>query len=592
MAKRIAVIEKDKCNPLACGDYLCMRKCPLNRMGKEAIVKGPDGKAQINEDVCTGTCQICVNLCPFGAIHMVNLPEKLIQKPIHRYAKDSFILYNLPLPAMGKVIGILGRNGIGKSTALKILSGTIIANLGDPEKEDPQIDDLIEMYRGTEVQKFLKQVKQGKIKIAYKPQAVNLIPKEIEGTVEELLDQVNETGKKKEIIHELELKHLLDREISALSGGELQRLAMAATLLREANFYFFDEPASFLDITWRIKIAKIIKSLVSKDVAVMVVEHDLATLDYISDELQIVYGDAAVYGILSQVRPIRRGINEYLDGYLPDDNVRFRDYKIKFYKGLEQKTIRPTLFEWPDLEKSFKTFKIKINAGELQKGQVLTITGSNGLGKTTFLKMIAGLIKPTKGKIDSTLKIAYKPQDIRPEAGTVKEWLDKAAKDHDSGWFEKNILDKLNLKKIINSNISDLSGGELQKVFVAITLSLRADVYAFDEPSAFVDVEDRIKIAEVIRDFMNKQDTCAIVVDHDVQFVDYVGDSMLVFEGKPGIEGHVKGPLSKEEGMNEILKMLDITFRMDKESGRPRINQPNSQLDKKQKKEGNFYYTK
>tara|TARA_Y100000310_G_scaffold203527_1_gene203762 strand:+ start:3272 stop:5050 length:1779 start_codon:yes stop_codon:yes gene_type:complete len=591
MTKRIAVIDKDKCNPVACGDYLCIRKCPLNRQGKEAIVKGPDGKAQINEDVANDACQVCVNICPFGAIHMVKLPDKLTSKPIHRYGKDSFILYNLPLASKGTVVGILGRNGIGKSTAIKILAGSLAPNLGDSEKENPNITELIDMYRGTEIQSFLKEVKAGKVKIAYKPQAIHLLPKEIEGKVSELLDKANENGRKDELIEKLGLKNILDREINQLSGGELQRLAIAATMLRDANFYFFDEPASFLDITARIKVARLIRDLVNDSTAVLVVEHDLATLDYISDQMQILYGEAAVYGIVTQTKPVRRGINEYLDGFLPDDNIRFRDYKITFNRGVERGVTRPILFSWPELSKKFKSFSLSIKKGDIQKGEVLTITGSNGLGKTTFLKMLAGMIKPDKGKLDCKIKIAYKPQDLQPEIGTVKDWLDKVAKDQDSGWFKQNILEKLNLKKIINSKLSDLSGGELQKVYVAITLSKEADLYAFDEPSAFIDVEDRLKVAEVIKEFMIKRDTSAIVVDHDVQFIDYIGDSMLVFRGEPGKEGNVESPMEKEEGMNEILKMLDITYRLDQQSKRPRINKPGSQLDKQQKKSGNYYFS-
>ena len=586
--KRLAVIDQEKCNPVSCGDYLCMRMSPLNRNGIEAIYKGSNSKAHINEDLATDALQVCVNICPMNAIHMVKLPDQLTQKPINRYGKDGFILYNLPFPAFGSILGILGRNGIGKSTAIKILAGALNPNLGEFES-GKNWEDLIKMYKGTEVQKLLKDIKEGKVKVAYKPQAVDFSRK-IEGKVLDLLRKVDQRNKFEEIVKDLSMESILDRELGQLSGGEMQRVAIAATILKEADLYIFDEPASFLDITFRIKAAKMIKSLADDKKAVVVIEHDLATLDFISDQLQILYGEPAVYGIISQVKQVRRGINEYLDGYLADDNVKFRNYKIVFNKGIEKHTKQPVHFSWNDLEKDFGSFRIKINSGNIQRTDVLTITGPNGLGKTTFLKMIAGMIKPDKGVVENKIKIAYKPQDLTSEAGTVIEWLSKYTKNKESGWFKQNILEKLNLKKILNNSISELSGGELQKVYIAITLSQDADVYAFDEPSAFIDVEDRLTVAEVIKDFMLMNEKCAIVVDHDVQFLDYVGDAMLVFKGVPGVEGQVVGPLSKKDGMNEVLKMLDITYRMDKESGRPRINKLGSQLDVEQKKKNKYYY--
>lgn len=126
---RIAVIEKEKCHPYACGDFLCIRVCPINRTGKECIVKGEDGRAKINTELCTG-CGICPKRCPFEAIHIVNLPEALNKDPIHRYGENGFHLYNLPVPIFGKVVGILGVNGIGKSTAIKMLAGVLKPNLG------------------------------------------------------------------------------------------------------------------------------------------------------------------------------------------------------------------------------------------------------------------------------------------------------------------------------------------------------------------------------------------------------------------------------------------------------------------------------
>lgn len=587
--KRIAVIDKEKCNPIACGDYLCIRMCPLNRTGKEVIVKGPDGKAQINEDSATDACQVCVNICPFGAIHMVKLPEKLTERPIHRYGKDTFILYNLPLPSFGTVLGIIGRNGIGKSTAIKILANVLPPNLGEPGSQN-EWDNLIKLYKGTEIQKVLQRIRDGTYKVAYKPQAIDVIARQIKGTVQSLLKKVDPRGKAEELVRTLELESVLDREVSDLSGGELQRVAIIATVAKDADLYFFDEPASFLDVTMRIKVADVIRSLADEKHAVVVIEHDLATLDYISDQIQVIYGDPAVYGIFSHVKPVRRGINNYLDGYLSDDNVRFRDYKIVFYQGKEKEAKRHVLFAWPQLEKTFPAFHLAVAPGEVWKGDVLTITGSNGLGKTTFLKMLAGILPSDNGNVVDKVKVAYKPQDLLPGVGTVKEWFDRASKEHTSGWFKKSILEKLGLEKVIHCNLSELSGGELQKVYIAITLSQKADVYAFDEPSAFIDVEDRLKVAEIIRDFMIRNETCAIAVDHDVQFLDSIGDQMLVFKGDPGKEGTVIGPLAKKEGMNEILKLLDVTYRMDRETGRPRINKRGSQLDVRQRKEKRYYY--
>lgn len=590
MVRRIAVIDKEKCNPIGCGDYLCIRMCPLNRMGKEAIVKGPNGKAQINEDIATDACQVCVNICPFGAIHMVKLPEKLTSRPIHRYGKDGFTLFNLPLPQFGEVLGLIGKNGIGKSTAIKVLASVLQPNLGEPESKG-NFDGLMKMYKGTEAYLLLDKIKKGEIRVSYKPQAVTAIPDHFHGSVHELLEKADQRHIISQMIDSFELNPILEKDICAISGGELQRVAIAATIMRDANLYFFDEPTSFLDITHRIAIAKLIRSLAEKGNAVVVVEHDLASLDYLSDNIQVLYGEPAVYGILSQVKPVRRGINEYLDGFLPDDNIRFRSTKITFYRGVEAEVKDIPAFAWPTLEKSFPSFHLTVNHGYVRKGEVLTVTGANGLGKTSFLKIIAGILPPDKGRMEKKIMVAYKPQDLVTESGTVLQFLEKTQAEKESGWFKQNILEKLNLKAVLNNDISSLSGGELQRVWIAYTLCQNADLYAFDEPSAFIDVEDRLKVAEVIREFMIRKETAAIVVDHDVQFLDYCGDSMIVFGGIPGKEGSVIGPLTKRDGMNEVLKVLDITYRMDKESGRPRINKPGSQRDREQKQAKQYYST-
>ena len=583
---RVAIINKDKCSPEQC-NWLCFKKCPINMTGKECIIK--DRKAVIDEDLCTG-CGICPRICPFDAIQIVNLPEELKEDPVHRFGQNAFRLFHLPIPKKGEVVGILGRNGIGKSTALEILSGKLVPNLGDFSKEG-DYDKVIEKYSKVALGDYFKKLKSGDIRVAYKPQRIELIPKVFSGKVGELINRIDERDIGEKLIKELEIEHLKDRKLDELSGGELQKVAIIATAVKDADFYFFDEPASFADVTSRIKIAKLIRSL--KEIgAVMVVEHDLATLDYISDEIQIIYGSEGAFGIVSQSKGVRRGINEYLDGYLPDDNVRFRDYEIKFIdKESENILNKDILIEFNEMQKKFESFSLKTNKGSIHRGEVLTIVGANGLGKSTFLNLLSGKLKPDSGECED-YKISYKEQyPSREFEGTVRmELMNVAKAEFSSGWYKQNILEKLNLNNVIDNKIKDLSGGELQKFHVALCLSRDAEVYALDEPSAFVDVEDRLKVAEVIREFVSKKEKCAIVVDHDVQFVDYLGDRMLVFLGDPGKEGFVEGPLTKREGMNKVLGMLNITYRRDTNSHRPRINKPGSNLDSEQRKKKEFSY--
>ncbi len=588
---RIAVVDRNKCNPVACGNYLCIRVCPVNKMGQECIVEGEYKKAKIIDELCNG-CGICPKKCPFDAIQIINLPEKLTDHPIHRYGQNMFELFSLPMVKPNTVVGVIGRNGIGKSTALQILCGQVEPNLGN-FKNAPAPQEVVLNYSTQWFGLYLKKLLLKEIKISYKPQRVEFLAEVYKGQqVKELLKKVDEKGIVNELIKELDLDHLQERKIEELSGGELQRLAIVAAASKKADVYYFDEPSSFCDITHRIKVAKLIRRI-AQGVSVIVIEHDLATLDYISDEIQIVFGEPGAYGIFSQSKSVRRGINEYLDGYLPDDNMRFREYAIKFNIAPEEKVVsHQVAIEYPELKKDFGPFKLEVAAGKIHRGEVLTVMGSNGLGKSTFLKMLAGLLKPDNVEIEK-IALAFKPQYLENKIeGTVGDYLRKVAgPEFSSGWYKTNILEKLNIRKILNNEIKHLSGGELQKMHIAATLSEQeVQLIAMDEPSAFIDVEDRLKVAEVIREFVSKKEICAIVVDHDIQFIDYLSDSMLVFEGQPGKEGFVHAPLSKREGMNKVLKNLDITYRRDKESSRPRINKPGSQLDQEQRSKGEYYY--
>ena len=581
---RIAIVHKERCNPQGCGGYLCIRVCPENRMGKECIVKDPvDNKVKINESQCGSGVQVAVNRCPFDALEMINLPEELTKMPIHKYSPNGFHLYNIPTPVFGKVTGIVGRNGIGKSTAIKILAGVLKPNLGT-EKE-ASYDDLLKFFKGTEAQVFFENLKAGKTKIAYKPQQVDLIPKTSEGKVIDLLKKCDERNAWDSVIKELDLKDVLDRDISVLSGGELQRVAIAACALKKASVYIFDEPTSFLDIKQRMGVAKFIKSLASEETAVMVVDHDLIILDYMTDLMHIIYGKEACYGIVSMPKAVRTGLNVFLEGYMKEENMRFRDYAIKFSKSHHSSVKQhPVLTSWKDLEISLENFKLTSKPGRVHKSEVVGILGENGIGKTTFVKALAGVVK-AKGEIDK-VKVSYKPQYINT---TSDEIVAVALKDAIQK-YEIQLIRPLDLKHLLTKKISHLSGGELQRVAIAQCLAQDAELYLLDEPSAYLDVEQRIAVAKTVKEFAESKSCSILVVDHDLLFIDYLAEKLAVFEGIPAKYGSIEGPFRMEEGMNKFLRTLDITLRRDQESNRPRINKQGSVADREQKEQNKLYY--
>jgi ATP-binding cassette subfamily E protein 1 len=584
---RIAVIDKHKCNPVKCGNFLCIRVCPVNRMGDECITEGSDHKAKIDEKLCTG-CGICPKKCPFGAISIINLPEELDKEPIHRYGQNGFALYHLPTPIFGKVVGIIGRNGIGKSTALKILSKQLKPNLGNiqnTDMDDENFKDVIEYFKGTEAQAYFEKLRDGKIRISYKPQQVDHIPKQYHGTVHELLKKVDEKNTFDNIVELLELKNILDSNVSELSGGELQRVAIAATVMKDANVYLFDEPTSYLDIKQRMKIARFIKDLANESTAVMVIEHDLIILDYMTDMVHLMYGHEGVYGVVSGVKTTKNGINVYLSGFLKEENVRFRENAIKFNPAAITEQKKDFLLtEWNALEYKQGKFTLKVDNGQIYRGDVMGVLGQNGIGKTTFVKILAGVIK-TKDDDELKLKVAYKPQYLETSDELVMVALQRAIQK-----YEIQLIRPLHLKELFMRKLNELSGGELQKVAIAHCLSQDANIILMDEPSAYLDVEQRLIVSKVIKDMMFTTGRSAIIVDHDLLFIDYLSDKLMVFDGEPAIHGIANPPMSMGDGMNKFLSELNITFRRDEENYRPRINKEDSQKDREQKSTGKLYY--
>jgi ATP-binding cassette, sub-family E, member 1 len=589
---RVAVLDEDLCKPKKCG-LECIVYCPVNKTGGECIIqREDDGKAVISEDLCTG-CGICVKKCPFEAIVIVNLAKELGDHKIHQYGINSFRLYHLPTPKKGTVIGLLGRNGMGKSTIINILSGNIRPNLGKYDNNQLAWDDILDNFRGTELKSHFEKISSGTLRVSIKPQLVYLIPKTFKGTARELLKKYDERHVFDTLVNDLGLTKILDNSVSQLSGGELQRLAVAVAYSKDADYYFFDEPSSYNDIYQRLQVARVITRLADEGKSVMVVEHDLTLLDYLSDYIHILYGEPGAYGIVSPLQSIKVGINNFLEGFIPSENIRFRDRSYKFDNSgqNEDVVLEKPLAKYSNLTKSYPSFKLSANSGQIREGEIVGLVGANALGKTTLMKMIAGIEKPDSGNIEMSAKISYKPQYLQQDHdGDTRSLLSTAYQAPIEGSaVENHILIPMGMKRLYDKNINTLSGGELQKVAVCATLVRPANIYALDEPSAFLDVEDRISLAKFLHRFVKAEGKSAMIIDHDMQLIDLVSDSLVIFTGTPAIEGIAHNPMNKEYGMNQFLRTLAITYRKDETTGRPRINKMGGRLDRKQKDSGDYY---
>ena len=588
---RIAVLLKDRCKPKNC-TYECIKYCPRVRAGDETITKGEDTKPVISEELCVG-CGICIHKCPFEAIKIIGLAEALDTDLVHQFGKNGFRLFRLPLPRDGSCTGILGPNGIGKTTAIKILSGQIIPNLGEFKKKSSW-EKVLEYYAGTELYNHFRQVSNNEISSIVKPQYVDRLPKVTKGKIKNILKNADTSNSFDKVIEILGLQNVLDKEIqkSEISGGELQLISIAAALLKDADLYFFDEPSSYLDIYQRLKVARIIKKLSEKK-KVIVIEHDLAILDFLCDQVHLVYGDEGAYGVVTPPRGVRHAINIYLSGYLKEENIRFGE-KIEFFtQAPKQRQQMKILISYDNLSKKYNDFTLYVEQGIIRQSEIVGIVGPNAIGKTTFVKMLAGVIEPTKGKVEKEIKVSYKPQYISPDfEGTVRMFFEKFVPNlFTSSFYKGEIFEPMNLKYLLDKDVTTLSGGELQRVATAKCLTQEADIYLIDEPSAYLDSEQRMITSRIVRHVIEKTGKSAMVVDHDVYFIDMISDALIVFDGIPSKKGRARGPFSLHEGMNKFLKDVDITFRRDEDTHRPRVNKPDSYIDRKQRNEGEYYYS-
>ncbi|MHA1192493.1 MAG: ribosome biogenesis/translation initiation ATPase RLI [Promethearchaeota archaeon] len=617
--KKVYLVDYDSCNIRFCGRQ-CIKKCPItlsnarlkpNKKKQEVPiwVQKSTNQIKINSETCL-KCGVCANVCPAKAIYVKGIleePTELV--PTHKYPEgeqtEGFRLYNLPTLISGKVSGLCGPNGIGKTTVLNIISGKLKPNFGNSNLKSTQIQwkDVIKKVKESEMRNHFTSLSRKDRKIAYKQQVLRILFEKYQGKkVVDILNAENEVSSLffKKIREYLDISAFDNRILEQCSGGELQRFAIASVLIKEADIYIIDEPCTFLDVQKRIKLAQLLRERVQgfgkgNQCPILVVEHDLAILDYLSDIVQLFYGVPHQFGIISRPLTTKKGINAYLTGFLKSENIEFREKEYGFKRSTSGRTwSNAKIFaRYGNISKTFESFQLSVSPGTIYASEILGIVGENGCGKSTFAKILAGELQPDHGSKFEGIQasVSYKPQYITQESSqTVRDFIIERALTYN---FSEEILRilyrPLGVDKLFELQISALSGGELQRVFICSCLAKRADLYILDEPSAYLDVEERIHIGQIIRTITRRNNAVAICIEHDIQIADSLIDRLLLFTGKPGVYGKTIGPLNKREGMNLFLKEIDVTFRRDTKTGRARLNKKDSQLDRAQRISGQLW---
>ncbi len=443
---------------------------------------------------------------------------------------------------------------------------------------------------GTELQKYFGLLESGKLKIKTKPQNIEVIQKQLaEKTVREVLCKVNDPDN---IATTLELDSVMDTKVANISGGELQRLVCTLVLCQQADVYIFDEFTNYLDITQRLKVAGLIQNLSSHDKYIFVVEHDMSILDYLSDVISILYGEAGAYGVVSLPHQSCEAINMYFEGYIQSENIKFRsesfsmkdnvleyDDNIGSESGVFDMEYPDHLIEYPNFSLQIPNARIRSNT------PIVMLMGRNGTGKTSYLNYI----KDALG-----LSVSYKQQYVNlPSDLSVRDLLySKIKSSMCSEIFVSDVLKPLQISKLYDRMTQDLSGGEAQRVAIALSLGTPANIYLIDEPSAGLDIEYRMIITRVLRRFMLHNHKTGFIVEHDINMCMSLGSEhnsqIIVFEKNDNLH-KASDVMSFKKGINMFLKQLDITFRIEPRYRRPRINKKDSQKDREQKLSGNYY---
>ena len=275
---------------------------------------------------------------------------------------------------------------------------------------------------------------------------------------------------------------------------------------------------------------------------------------------------------------VREGINIFLAGFIPTENLRFREIGLTFKVAenvdevLDQEK-HHCMNSYGDMTKTMQRtgsdskFILRLQKGSFNDSEIVVLLGENGTGKTTFIRLLAGLIQADDGARVPEMRVSYKPQTVSPKfEGTVRQLLQKKIMEsfmHPQ--FNTDVIKPLSIEGIIDQEVQHLSGGEIQRVAIILALGAPAEIYLIDEPSAYVflyfspfcgycphscsgiyncikslinltstccrylDAEQRLIAARVIKRFILHTRKSAFIVEHDFIMATYMADKVVVY---------------------------------------------------------------
>lgn len=436
----------------------------------------------------------------------------------------------------GEVVFIVGDSGSGKSTLLNMINGMI------PEVIEGELRGGV-LLEGSEDKKiYERSLILGNVFQNARSQFFTT------NTTAEFVFQMENYGfpveemkrRLKKIVEEYKVQSLLDREIYSLSSGERQFLALLTALIMEPKALLFDEPSANLDYGNAMRLRREIGELKKKGKTIIISDHRAFYLSGLIDKVLLVE-DKTVKVFESEEDFIR---HDY--GRRVFDLFHFNGYE-NAYKKSELSSVR--------LEGVFFGEILRDVSFRLNKGEVTVLLGKNGAGKTTLARLISKIIKPDKGETDGFQKALYIMQDADFQlfGATCMKELEISSKDRKKN---EEALELLRLSHLKENHPQMLSGGEKQRLQMAIAFVSEDDVIILDEPTSGLDKLSMKKVVEMIE--ILKEKKTIFVISHDYEFIRYTADRILYLkEGRIEKDFYLDGA---EEELNTIFMEMEKNY--------------------------------